>query len=81
MKCASCQNDFPTATEGWQKEKEELIQALQLASCRTQGYEDGWLCPNCAKVKKIKYKEVERIMADLPDRKFWARNNRKVTVE
>jgi hypothetical protein len=73
-KCVECIAEPFLRTLAWQIEKDTLEHALQLASCRTQGYKKGWLCKLCAKKRKVSYKVVDEIMKELPDWKFQRRH-------
>jgi hypothetical protein len=54
---------------------------LLVASARTQGYNDGYLCRNCAKVKGIRYDLVDKIAKNHFTRAYFeARRDVKVVV-
>ncbi len=81
MKCAHCGLEPAISSVDWERERDELVNALQVTACRSQGYKRGWLCTKCADYNKISYKPVKQIMRNIPDWKFQNRTGRNINYE
>lgn len=72
LTCTCCkQKKQITAKDDVDERRFDHIYDLMVASIRTQGYQDGYLCRSCAKSKGIRFDLVDDLARNYMTRKFF----------